>query len=80
MSTNAFRCSKCNEFTRHIEISFREFSNLDKTRGNGHHLFAAICDFTGFTKNVVNNISGWRYYKCCKCGEASCRRLDGTEP
>ena len=56
MSTNVFKCSKCDEFARHFEISFREFSNLDKNRGNGHHLFAAICDFTGFTKCVVNNI------------------------
>lgn len=79
MATNAFKCSKCKKYTKHVQISFREFSSLCPGRGTGHHIFAAISDFTGFTKTIVNGLGGLRYYKCCECGEASARNLDGSE-
>lgn len=79
MSMNAFQCPRCDKYTRHVQISFREFSHLCHKWGAGHHLFAAVCDITGFSQVVVNGIAGKRYYKCCECGEPSVRNLDGTE-
>ncbi len=78
MAVNSFKCPQCGKFTKHIQISFREFSALDN-RGIGHGIFATFCDFTGLSKFVVNDVAGLRYYKCCECGRPTSRKLDGTE-
>lgn len=78
MAVNSFKCPQCGKFTKHIQISFREFSALDN-RGTGHGIFATVCDLTGFTKFIVNDVAGVRYYKCCECGRCTARNLKGEE-
>lgn len=78
MATNSFKCPRCGRFTRHVQISFREFSALEH-RGTAHGIFAAVCDFTGISKLIVNDVAGLRYFKCCECGEPTARNLDGSE-
>lgn len=75
MSTNAFYCPRCGKFTRHCEISMREFSALN---GDGFVAQTAgvINDITGMSY-LMRKFSGYNFWKCMDCGFATSRNSKG---
>ncbi len=85
MATNSFCCPQCGKFTRHIDISLREFGALSESAGFLGRCAVSITELIGANK-VASEIGGWKCWKCCDCGFATTRELNGeiddtaTEP
>lgn len=87
MRTNSFKCAKCGEYTRHIEISLREAASIDigsvtttvdKVGKTIAQVVTGALDLFGV--GVLNsNIVGIVPYKCCKCGRCAWRDSNGEE-
>ena len=75
MAINSFKCLQCGEFTQHVEISFREFCALAGD-GIATRTVAAFGELSGINKAFAA-VSGVRCWKCCKCGDATRRKLNG---
>ena len=76
MATNAFYCPKCGKFTKHISISWREYTALMDFDTETQLLMGGVFDVLGggaLTKLAL----GIRPYKCTECGKASSRNLKG---
>ena len=75
MATNSFYCHVCGKYTRHVEISFREYCALDGDGFVGPGL-ALINDVVGFSK-LFATIGGVKCWKCCECGDHTRRKPNG---
>lgn len=75
MAINSFKCLQCGEWTQHVEISFREFCALAGDGIVGRTL-STFGEFSGINKAFAA-VSGVRCWKCCKCGDATRRKLNG---
>lgn len=75
MKTNAFYCPRCSRFTRHCEITHREFSALD---GDNKLLqgIATYNDVVGI-RVLFNTVTGYHFWKCVNCGLATARNASG---
>lgn len=60
MSTNSFYCKKCKKFTRHIELTWREYDSL-KGEGFWAQAFDVAWYLSGAEK-LGKEISGARPY------------------
>lgn len=78
MKSNAFKCTKCKKFTRYIELTWREFQASTGDTEVGNQVITGFCDLTGIT-SIIKNISGWRFWKCCECGDTTIRNAAGDE-
>lgn len=76
MATNAFYCPKCGKFTKHISISWREYTALQGFDTSTQLLMGAFGDFAG-GGTLTKIATGIRPYKCTECGKASSRNLKG---
>lgn len=76
MTTNAFYCPKCGKFTKHISISWREYTALQGFDTSTQLLMGAFWDFAGGGA-LTRIATGIKPYKCTECGEASSRNLKG---
>lgn len=75
MATNSFYCYGCGKYTKHISLSYREYSAMV---GDGvlEQTAATIADVTGMGK-VLNTVTGIRFWKCCDCGRHTRRKANG---
>jgi len=74
---NYYKCSRCGEMTRQIEISQRELSAIE---GDPWYLQAvfALNDFDGVSL-LFRETGIVRPYKCTKCGRVSNRSYGGED-
>ena len=85
MATNSFCCPQCGKYTKHIEISLREFGALCKDVNLIERGVLGFSEIIGLNK-TVSIIDGIKCWKCCECGFATRRELNGqiedaaTEP
>lgn len=88
MRTNSFKCTKCGEYTRHIEISLREAASI-RTENDAdtnflkalrvvYRLEAGAADLFG-GRAVARDIIGYTPYKCSRCGRCAWRNSNGEE-
>ena len=68
--TNYYYCSRCEEITRHIEISHRELAAI-KGENKLAQFICAFNDYNGVAK-LLDALDYLRPYKCCKCGINRC--------
>lgn len=89
MRTNSFKCTKCGEFTRHIEITYREADAINTASWNSgkHKVYSkaevALGKISGSFFDLIGapfigtNIFDRTPYKCCKCGKCTWRNSEG---
>lgn len=75
--TNYYYCSRCEEITRHIEISHRELAAI-KGENKLAQFICAFNDYNGVAK-LLDALDYLRPYKCCKCGHVTDRNYAGEE-
>lgn len=71
--TNYYYCSRCEEITRHIEISAAIKGENKLTQ-----FIFAFNDYNGVAK-LLDVLDYLRPYKCCKCGHVTDRNYAGEE-
>lgn len=76
MATNSFCCPQCGKYTKHIEISLREFGALCKDVNFIERGALGVAEIIGLNK-TVSIIDGIKCWKCCECGFATRRELNG---
>jgi len=62
--------------TRHIQISAREYINIEEGGGFLGNVGGIFLKFTGF-ELALNQIIGHKCWKCIECGRATTRNLKG---
>lgn len=76
-NTNYYYCSQCKKYTKHIELTAREWdSELGRSKFE-RTMSAIFVDGLGLTKLCGEVLDWGKFYKCCECGEHSLRTLDG---
>lgn len=78
MATNAFYCKKCGKYTRHFELTWREYQASTGDDEIGNQMITGFCDIIGLSK-LVKTISGHKFWKCGECGDTSIRNSAGDE-
>lgn len=73
---NAFRCGNCGKYTKHVQITAREFCACEG-EPEAVQIINGINDAIGTTK-LVTLISGRKFWKCCECGLTTIRTSSGT--
>lgn len=74
---NYYKCSRCGEITRQIEISQRELASIEG-RAWWEQALATINDFDGMSF-LFRETGLIRPYKCSKCGRVSNRSFGGED-
>lgn len=74
---NYYKCSRCGEMTRQIEVSDREISSI---RGEPWYeqVINAINEYDGVAL-LGRELGIYRPYKCTKCGRISNRSFGGED-
>ncbi len=78
MATNAFFCKNCKKYTKHIELTWREFQASTGDDDFGNQFITGFCDLIGIS-SVVKTITGCKFWKCCECGDTTIRKSSGEE-
>lgn len=76
MEKNSFYCPDCQERTVHLEINPDEAAAM-QGRNAGWQAFGRICQYTG-TIVFVKMITGFKLWKCSKCGLGTSRKPGGA--
>lgn len=76
MATNCFHCFKCEKMTKHIGITFREFCALERGYGAVGNTVTLVADASGMS-STFETLTGIKCWKCCECGNATRRKLNG---
>lgn len=77
METNSFYCPNCKKRTRHIEISYKEESAIEKESKIVQLWGTLVNDYAGAKKII--KLFGYTSYKCMECGRCAERKADGSE-
>lgn len=76
MEKNSFYCPDCKERTAHFQINFDEAAAM-QGRNTGMQAICRIGQYTGISA-FVQMITGFKLWKCSKCGLGTSRKPSGT--